>query len=79
MTMKLLMIVAAWVAVAVLAREADAQEKTPKPVVCVAYRIVEPGLALCSDGKKPFVMSRFAEVSAPGKEAGSVKVLVGWR
>ncbi len=77
--MKLLIIAAAFLGFAIVAREADAQEKPSKPVVCLSYRIVEPGLALCSDGKKPFVMSRFAEVSAPGKEAGSVKVLVGWR
>ncbi len=77
--MKLLIIAAAFLGFAIVAREADAQEKAPKPIVCLAYRIVEPGLALCSDGKKPFVMSKFAEVSAPGKEGGSVKVLVGWR
>lgn len=77
--MKLVLIAAAFLGLAVLAREADAQEKVPKPVVCVSYRVVEPGIALCSDGKKPFVMSRFAEVSAPGKEGGTVKVLVGWR
>jgi hypothetical protein len=78
--MKLLLIAACILGFAVLAREADAEEKAPsKPTVCLAYRVLEPGLALCSDGKKPFVMSRFAEVSAPGKEGGSVKVLVGWR
>jgi hypothetical protein len=77
--MKLILIAAAFLGFAVLARDADAQEKVSKPVVCVSYRVIEPGVALCSDGKKPFVMSRFAEVSAPGKEGGSVKVLVGWR
>lgn len=78
--MKLLLIVAAFVGLAVLAREADAEEKRPsKPVVCVSYRVVEPGLAVCSDSKKPFLMRRFAEVSAPGQEGGAVKVLVGWR
>ncbi len=77
--MKLLAIIAAFVGFGVWARESDAQEKVSKPVVCVSYRVLEPGLALCSDGKRPFIMSRFAEISAPGKEAGSVKVLVGWR
>jgi hypothetical protein len=78
--MKLLLCAAAFLSVAIAARYADAEEKRPsKPVVCSAYRIVEPSLALCSDSKKPFVMTRFAEVAAPGKESGTVKVLVGWR
>jgi hypothetical protein len=77
--MKTLLVAAAFLAVGILARYADAAEKAPKPVVCSSYRVVEPSLALCSDGKKPFVMTRFAEVAAPGKESGTVKVLVGWR
>lgn len=78
--MKLLLIVAAFVGFAVAARAAEGQEKRPvKPVVCSSYRVVEPGMAVCSDGKKPFLMRRFVEVVAPGQEAGAVKVLVGWR
>lgn len=78
--MKTLLVAAAFLSTVILARHVDAEEKRPsKPVVCSAYRVVEPSLALCSDGKKPFIMTRFAEVTAPGKEAGSVKVLVGWR
>lgn len=79
--MKLLLIVAAFVGFAVVARAADAAEaaKVSKPVVCMSYRVIEPGLAVCSDGKKPFLMRRFVEAVAPGQEAGAVKVLLGWR
>jgi hypothetical protein len=77
--MKLILIVAMIVSLAIVAREADAAERAPKPVVCVNYRVLEPGLAMCSDGKKPFLMRRFAELTAPGEEQGTVKVLVGWR
>ncbi len=77
--MKLLLIAAAFLGFAVLAREADAQEKPSKPVACLSYRVVEPGLAVCSDNKKPFLMRRFVEVTAPGQEGGAVKVLLGWR
>jgi len=76
--MKLFIIAAAFLGLGVLAREADGAERA-KPVVCVSYRVVEPGLAVCSDAKKPFLMRRFAEVTAPGQEEGAVKVLVGWR
>lgn len=77
--MKTLVIAAAFLGLAVLAREADGAERSAKPVVCLSYRVVEPGLAVCSDSKKPFLMRRFAEVQAPGQADGSVKVLVGWR
>lgn len=77
--MKLILVSLAFLATGILARYADAADKPTKPVVCASYRIVEPSLALCSDGKKPFVMTRFAEVTAPGKSEGTVKVLVGWR
>lgn len=78
--MKLLMILAVAVVIAVVARAADAAEKhTPKPVVCASYRVLEPGMAVCSDNAKPFLMRRFVEVVAPGSDDGSVKVLVGWR
>lgn len=78
--MKLLLVSLAFVATAIAARYADAAD--PKPVVCASYQLAksEAGtVALCYDGKKPFVMTRFAEVTAPGKSEGSVKVLVGWR
>lgn len=77
--MKLSICAVAFLAVGILARMADAAEKAPKPVVCVSYEVVRPGLAVCSDAKKPFLMRRFAEVAAPGQTDGSVKVLVGWR
>lgn len=77
--MKLFFIAVAVLGLAVLAREAEGAERAPKPVVCVSYRVLEPGLAVCSDSKKPFLMRRFAEVVAPGQEEGAVKVLVGWR
>ncbi len=77
--MKLLVCVAAFMSVGILARYADGAERQAKPVVCSAYRVVSPEVAVCSDGKKPFLMTRFVEVAAPGKEAGQVKVLVGWR
>ena len=77
--MKLLIIAAAFLGVAVLARESDGAERAAKPVVCVSYRVIEPGLAVCSDAKKPFLMRRFVEAVAPGAEEGSVKVLLGWR
>lgn len=77
---KTLSILAIGVGVLGFATFARAEDKrAPKPVVCLAYRVVEPGLAVCSDAKKPFLMRRFAEVQAPGQEAGAVKVLVGWR
>lgn len=77
--MKLLLCVAAFFATAIGFRYADAAERAPKPVVCVSYRVVEPGLAVCSDAKKPFLMRRFVEVVAPGREDGASKFLVGWR
>jgi len=77
--MKLLIAAAAFLSVAIAARYADAADKPKKPVVCVSYRIAAPDVAVCSDGKKPFLMTRFVEVSAPGAEGGSAKVLVGWR
>lgn len=76
--MKLFICAVAFLAVGIFARYADAA-KPAKPVVCSAYRIVEPALAVCSDQTRPFIMTRFAEVSAPGKAEGAVKVLVGWR
>ncbi len=77
--MKLLLCVAAFMSVGILARYADGAERQAKPVVCASYRVVAADTAVCSDGKKPFLMTRFVEVAAPGKETGSVKVLVGWR
>lgn len=77
--MKLMICVAAFITTAIAFRYVDAAERAAKPVVCVQYRVVESGLAVCSDGKKPFLMRRFAEVTAPGQEDGAVKVLVGWR
>lgn len=80
--MKLLLIVAAVLAVAVLARSADAAEKAPKPSVCLSYQLGEAKgqpFAICYDSEKPALFSRFAEVTVPGKDGGAVKVLVGWR
>lgn len=61
---------------------ASAEESTPKPSVCLSYQLTksESGVvAICFDGKKPSLYSRFEVVEVPGKEAGRVKVLVGWR
>ena len=80
--MKLLLIIAAVLGIAVLAREADAADKAPKPSVCLSYQLGEAKgqpFAICYDSAKPALFTRFAEVVVPGKEAGSAKVLVGWR
>lgn len=77
--MKTILLIAAVLGVAVLAREADGAEKVKRPTVCMSYRIVEPGLAVCSDGKKPALFRRFEEKEIPGQESGRVKVLLGWR
>lgn len=85
--MKLLLIVAAFVGLAVLAREAEAAEpaKPSKPVVCMSYAVAktdkadDDAVAICYDGKKPQLFYRFQVVEVPGKEQGRVRVLVGWR
>jgi hypothetical protein len=77
--MKTLLIIAAGLVVAMGVRAAEGAEKPAKPVVCAAYEIVRPGLAVCSDSKRPFLMRSFSELSIPGKDGGSIKVLVGWR
>lgn len=75
--MKLLMIAAAFVGVAALARWADAAES--RPVVCMSYEIVRADTAVCRDGKRPVLLTVFQEVSIKDKEGGAVKALVGWR
>ncbi len=84
--MKLLIILAVSVVVAVVARAADAEEKAPaKPTVCLSYAIAktdkanDDAVAICYDGKKPALFYRFEVVEVPGKDSGRVKVLVGWR
>ncbi len=80
--MKLLIIAAAFLGFAIVAREADAAEKAPKPAVCLSYQLGEAKgqpFAICYDSEKPALFSRFSEVVVPGKEGGTVKVLVGWR
>lgn len=77
--MKTLLILAAGLVVAMGVRAAEGAEKPAKPVVCAAYEVVKSGLAVCSDSKRPFLIRSFAELSIPGKEGGTVKVLVGWR
>lgn len=83
--MKLLLVVAAFVGFAVVARAADAQEKPSKPVVCLNYAVAktdkadDDAVAICYDGKKPQLFYRFQVVEVPGKEQGRVRVLVGWR
>jgi hypothetical protein len=83
--MKLFIIAAAFLGVAVLARESDGAEKQAKPVICLSYAIAktdkanDDAVAICYDGKKPALFYRFEEKEIPGKEAGRVKVLVGWR
>ncbi len=81
--MKLLLIAAAFLGIAVLAREADAADS--KPQVCLIYAIAktdkadDDAVAICYDGKKPALFYRFEVVELPGKEAGRVKVLLGWK
>lgn len=80
--MKTFLILVTCLAVGILAREADAAEKAPKPSVCLSYQLGEAKgqpFAICYDSEKPALFSRFAEVTVPGKEGGAVKVLVGWR
>lgn len=72
--MKILMIAAAFVAVGVVARASDGAEKAKKPVVCLSYEVVRSDVAVCSDGKKPFLMRSFVEVQLPENKA-----LVGYR
>jgi len=76
--MKTLLILAAGLVVAMGVRAAEGAEKPAKPVVCAAYEVVRPGLAVCSDSKRPFVMRSFAEVKVTGP-AGAQTVLVGFR
>jgi hypothetical protein len=80
--MKTLVILATVFAVGILARAADAADKAPKPSVCLSYQVGSAKgqpFAICYDSEKPALFSRFSEVVMPGKEGGSVKVLVGWR
>ena len=83
--MKLILVVAAFLATAVAARYADAADKPAKPVLCMSYAIAktdkanDDAVAICYDGKKPSLFRRFEEKEIPGKESGRVKVLVGWR
>lgn len=62
--------------------QASAADKAPKPAVCLSYQLGEAKgqpFAICYDSEKPALFSRFAEVSVPGKDSGTVKVLLGWR
>jgi hypothetical protein len=80
--MKTFLILATVFAVGILARAADAAEKAPKPSVCLSYQLTASKVgtvAICYDSEKPALFSRFTEVVMPGKDGGSVKVLVGWR
>ena len=83
--MKLFIVAAAILGVAVLARESDGAEKAKKPVVCMSYAVAktdkanDDAVAICYDGKKPQLFYRFEEKEIPGQETGRVKVLVGWR
>lgn len=80
--MKLILVAAAFLGIAILAREVDAAEKAPKPSVCLSYQLGEAKgqpFAICYDSTKPALFSRFSEVVVPGKEGGNVKILVGWR
>jgi hypothetical protein len=83
--MKLILVVAAFLSVAIVARYADAAEKVKKPVVCMSYAVAktdkanDDAVAICYDGKKPQLFYRFEEKEIPGQASGRVKVLVGWR
>jgi len=58
---------------------ADGAERAKKPTVCLDYEVLKPGLAVCSDAKKPFLMRSFVVVMVPGTDDVPVKALVGWR
>lgn len=77
--MKLLVIAAAFLGLAMLARESEGAERAAKPVVCVNYRVIEAGTAICSDTKRPFLVRNFVVAVVPGQDSAAVKVLVGWR
>jgi hypothetical protein len=72
--MKLFIIAASFIAAAIAARAADAADKPAKPVVCESFDLVRSDLAVCSDGKKPFLMRQFTRV-----RVGETVVLVGFR
>lgn len=77
--MRILIIAAAFVGVAALARWADAAEKARevRPMACLNYSFAQDKagarIAVCLDGKRPKVLTHFAEAKVEG---GSV--LVGW-
>jgi hypothetical protein len=84
--MRLLIIAAAFLGVAILARESDGAEKAKRPTVCMSYAIAktnkanDDAVAICYDGKKPALLYLFKEVEIPGADGkGPVRAVVGWR
>lgn len=60
---------------------AHGAEKASKPSVCLNFELSKASsgpVAICHDGKKPSLFTRFVVTEVPG-EAGMVKVLVGFR
>jgi hypothetical protein len=74
-----------------LSASAHAEEKAPRakrPVVCSEWKVLrgpERVVALCTDGKREQILTRWAEVSIPlsrseDEVGGKVRrVIVGWR
>lgn len=65
---------------------AQAAGASKKPVVCLAY--VETTMpvdgkasrvAVCTDGKKPIVLTQYTVSTIKDEDGESVKVAIGWR
>ena len=58
--MKLMLIIAVLLGMVVLAREADAADKAPKPSVCLSYQLgadkAGNPFAICYDSEKPALL-----------------------
>lgn len=71
-------------AILTLSTFAGASDK--KPTVCVAYaetQAIVDGkqqkVAVCSDNKKPFVLTSYSPISLVTPDGSTVKAIVGWR
>jgi DNA-binding transcriptional LysR family regulator len=72
-------LVRAGLAVALVASVAAAADKpAPKPVICASW---EPagGYHVCTDGKRPVLLTSAVVVSMPDKDGKPAKYLLGWR
>jgi hypothetical protein len=82
------MITAILLLTASLAQAEPTKPKQPKPVVCLKWDVLRGKsrvAALCLDGSKPVILTRWAEVEIPLSVAADgvggeiVRVIVGWR